>query len=148
MTTIGQRIEELRTSRGLSRPALSAELGLPRLTVEKFETGRQTPNAEQQNKLAQFFGVSLFYLRGENDDPTSMSSWLSDTAQVEDTPAPKPAPKAAAAPVKQTAKPQEDGAFFLALVNSESFRKALRQTVLDVLRSPEGREIIRKSLEK
>lgn len=148
MTTIGQRIEELRTARGLSRPALSAELGLPRLTVEKFETGRQTPNAEQQNKLAQFFGVSLFYLRGESDDPTSMSSWLSDTAQVEDTPAPKPAPKPAAAPVKQAAKPQEDGAFFLALVNSESFRKALRQTVLDVLRSPEGREIIRKSLEK
>lgn len=148
MTTIAQRIEELRTARGLSRPALSAELGLPRLAVEKFETGRQTPNTEQQNKLAQYFGVSLFYLRGESDDPTSMDSWLSDTAQVGDaTPAPKAAPRPAA-PVKPSDKPQEDGAFALALVNSESFRRALRQTVLDVLRSPEGQEILRKSIGK
>lgn len=146
MTTIAQRIEELRTARGLSRPALSAELGLPRLTVEKFETGRQTPNTDQQNKLARYFGVSLFYLRGETDDPTSMGSWLSDTTQVGEAPAPKPQPKPAA--VKQAAKPQEDGAFFMALVNSESFRKALHQTVLDVLRSPEGQEIIHKSIQK
>ena len=144
MTSIAQRIEELRTARGLSRPALSAELGLPRLAVEKFETGRQTPNADQQKKLAQFFGVSLFYLRGESDDPTTMSSWLSDTAQVNETPAaPRPAP---VRKPEKSPKPQEDGAFFQAMVNSESFRKTLRQTVLEVLRSPEGRELLRQAM--
>ena len=47
MITMAQRLEELRTQRGLSRPALAAALGLPRMSVEKFETGRQTPSQEQ-----------------------------------------------------------------------------------------------------
>ena len=33
MVTMAQRIEELRTQRGLSRPALSAALGLPKNAV-------------------------------------------------------------------------------------------------------------------
>lgn len=60
MVTLAQRIGELRTERGLTRPALSAALGLPKNAAEKFETGRQTPTQEQQQKLADFFGVSLF----------------------------------------------------------------------------------------
>ena len=59
MVTLAQRIEELRTARGLSRPALAAALGFPRTAIEKFETGRQTPTQDQQNKLASYFGVSL-----------------------------------------------------------------------------------------
>ena len=70
MVTLGQRLEELRTERGLSRPALSAALGLPKGAAEKFETGRQTPTKEQQEKIAAYFGVSLFYLRGESSDRT------------------------------------------------------------------------------
>ena len=77
MITIGQRIEELRTQRGMSRPAPSAALGLPKTAVEKFETGRQTPTQEQQEKLADYFGVSLFYLRGESSDGTRMEDWMS-----------------------------------------------------------------------
>ena len=50
MVTMAQRIEALRTEKGLSRPALAAALGLPRLSIEKFETGRQTPSQEQQQK--------------------------------------------------------------------------------------------------
>ena len=57
MITMAQRIEALRTQRGLSRPALSAALGLPRTAIEKFETGRQTPTQDQQSKLAQYFGA-------------------------------------------------------------------------------------------
>ena len=69
MITLAQRIEALRTERGLSRPALSQALGFPKNAAEKFETGRQTPTREQQEKMAAFFGVSLFYLRGESNDP-------------------------------------------------------------------------------
>ena len=64
MITLAQRIEALRTERNLRRPALSAALGFPKNAIEKFETGRQTPTQEQQDKIASFFGVSLFYLRG------------------------------------------------------------------------------------
>ena len=62
MVTLAQRIEQLRSQQGLTRPALAAALGLPRNAIEKFETGRQTPTKEQQNKLATYFGVSLAML--------------------------------------------------------------------------------------
>ena len=76
MVTMAQRIEQLRSERGLSRPALSAALGFPRMAVEKFETGRQTPTQDQQEKLASFFGVSVLYLRGENNDRVRMDDWM------------------------------------------------------------------------
>ena len=43
MVTMAQRIEELRNEKGMSRPELASALGLPRLAIEKFETGRSTP---------------------------------------------------------------------------------------------------------
>ena len=64
MTSISKRIEQLRGKKGLSRPALAAALGFPKTSIEKFETGRLTPNQEQQKALAAFFGVSAEYLRG------------------------------------------------------------------------------------
>lgn len=64
MVTMAQRIEALRGERGLSRPALAAELGFPKNAIEKYETGRATPTKDQQEKMAAYFGVSLFYLRG------------------------------------------------------------------------------------
>ena len=59
MITMAQRITSLRTERGISRPALSAALGLPKNAVEKFETGRQTPSQEQQAKIAAYFGKDI-----------------------------------------------------------------------------------------
>lgn len=149
MITMAQRIEALRVERGLSRPALSAALGFPKTAVEKFETGRQTPTQEQQEKLASYFGVSLFYLKGESDDPTRMENWL-NTGYVDDTPAPKPTPRPAAAKVvaQSSGSGQSDGAMFSAFLKSKSFQDLLRATVLDVLRSPEGQELIAKTVRK
>ena len=96
MVTMAQRIEALRTERGISRPALSAALGFPKTAMEKFETGRQTPSQDQQKKLAEYFGVSLLYLRGELDDPAQTDTWLNGGAVPEDEPMrtpPRPAAK-------------------------------------------------------
>ena len=149
MITMAQRIEALRTERGLSRPALSAALGFPKTAVEKFETGRQTPTQDQQDKLASYFGVSLFYLRGESDDPTRMESWL-NTGYVEEEPAPRPVPRPAAPKIvaQSSAAGQNDSTMFSALMKSKSFQDLLRATVLDVLRSPEGQELIAKAVRK
>ncbi|MBR5471099.1 MAG: helix-turn-helix transcriptional regulator [Oscillibacter sp.] len=146
MVTIAQRIEALRTQRNMSRPTLSAALGLPRMAVEKFETGRQTPNQDQQEKIARFFGVSLFYLRGESDDPTDMSSWLN--GDVPDEEPVRPVPKAVPRVVQSSGGGQEDGAVFSALLKSKSFQSMVRDTVLEVLRSPEGQELIAKAVKK
>ena len=149
MITMAQCIEALRTERGLSRPALSAVLGFPKTAVEKFETGRQTPTQDQQDKLASYFGVSLFYLRGESDDPTRMESWL-NTGDVEEEPAPRPVPRPAAPKIvaQSSAAGQNDSNMFSAFMKSKSFQDLLRATVLDVLRSPEGQELIAKAVRK
>lgn len=57
MVTMAQRIEALRTEAGLARVPASLELGFPENAFEKFETGRQTPTKEQQEKLASYLGV-------------------------------------------------------------------------------------------
>lgn len=145
MVTIAQRIELLRTQRGLSRPALSAALGLPRMAVEKFETGRQTPTQEQQKKIAAYFDVSLFYLRGESDDPTNMDSWLNGNVPDNAPPAP---PLVSRPKIVQSSGGSEDGAVFNALLKSKSFQTLVHDTVLEVLRSPEGQELLSKAIRK
>lgn len=146
MVTMAQRLEALRAERGISRPALSATLGFPKMAMEKFETGRQTPTQDQQKKLADYFGVSLFYLRGESDDPTRMDTWLNGGDVPDDGPAPvaaRPAPKKS-----RPAAVQEDGAVFGALLKSPSFQALVRSAALEALRSPEGQEILAKAIRR
>ena len=146
MVTIAQRIEALRTQKGMSRPGLSAALGMPRQAVEKFETGRLTPNQEQQAKIAAYFGVSLEYLRGESDDPTTMDSWLN--GNVPDDAPPSPPPVARPRIVQSSGGNDDDGAVFSALLKSKSFQTMVHDTVLEVLRSPEGQELLAKAIRK
>ena len=151
MVTMAQRIEELRTKKAMSRPALAAALGLSRLSIEKFETGRQTPTQEQQQKLASAFGVSIAYLRGETDDPTSMDNWLSGAVPAEDPVVlPKAVRRATAAVVAQSGDSgkNDGGAVFSALLKSDSFKALVRETVLDVLKSPEGQALLAKAAKK
>ena len=144
MVTLGQRIEELRTERGLSRPALSAALGLPKGAAEKFETGRQTPTKEQQEKIAAYFGVSVFYLRGESSDRTRQEDWMDAAAYSDEEPVfvPKQAPKPKKAP-----EPVQGG-MLDAMLASKQVQELLRATVLDTLRSPEGQALIAKAVRK
>lgn len=146
MVTMAQRLEALRVERGISRPALSAALGFPKTAMEKFETGRQTPTQDQQRKLADYFGVTLPYLRGESDDPSEGDSWLSGNV-----PAEEPARTPAAPPVRNKPRPaavQEDGAVFGALLKSPSFQAMMRTAALEALRSPEGQELLAKAVRR
>lgn len=144
MITLAQRIEELRTQRGMSRPGLSAALGLPKTAIEKFETGRQTPNQEQQEKLAAYFGVSIFYLRGESDDRTRQDSWLEGVYQEEPVQAPPPRrePRSSAQPVGG------EGTVFDSFLRSAPFQELVRTAVLEALRSPEGQELLSRTVRR
>ncbi|WP_417093993.1 helix-turn-helix domain-containing protein [Intestinimonas timonensis] len=143
MVTLGQRMEELRNERGLSRPALSAALGFPKNAAEKFETGRQTPTKEQQEKIAAYFGVSVFYLRGESSDRTRQEDWMDAAAFTDEEPVfvPKPAPKPKATEPVQ-------GGMLDAMLASKGVQDLLRGMVLDVLKSPEGQAIIAQAVRK
>lgn len=151
MVTLSQRITELREEQNLSRPALAAALGLPKLSIEKFETGRQTPTQEQQEKMAAFFGVSVFYLQGKSRDRTRMDDWMAgmepaeelDSPSYASTPVRRPAP----VPKAPAAQPAEGG-LFDALLTSKKFRQSLSDAVLETLRSPEGQEILSQLVRK
>ncbi len=145
MVTLAQRLEELRSQKGVSRPALAAALGLPRTSIEKFETGRQTPTQAQQEQLASYFGVSLFYLRGESTDRTQMSDWM-DGAFL-DEPAPAAAqPRCPAAKPSQPGGAGEVGTVYDALAGSKRFQESLRAAVIDALKSPEGQELLGRAI--
>ncbi|MCI2055556.1 MAG: helix-turn-helix transcriptional regulator [Oscillibacter sp.] len=147
MVSMIQRMEQLRTERGLSRPALAAALGFPRMAVEKFETGRQTPSQEQQEKLANYFGVSLFYLRGESDDPTRQTTWMDEAyTEVEAAPMIRKRVQAAAPAVTEAAS--GEGNMLDAFLTSKKFKEALHAAVLDTLKSPEGQELLIKVVRK
>lgn len=147
MITMAQRIEALRTEKGLSRPALAAALGFPRMAVEKFETGRQTPSKEQQEKMANFFGVSLFYLKGESNDRTRQENWM-DGDFIDDEPVFTPAPRKAVRSAVQSSAPAEQGTLMDSFVSSKSFQDMVRAAVLDVLRSPEGQNLLTQAIRK
>lgn len=144
MVTMAQRIVELRTEKGLSRPALSAALGFPRMAVEKFETGRQTPTQDQQEKLASFFGVSVLYLRGENNDRVRMDDWMDGAFLDQPSPAPEAPRRAKPAP----AAPAGEGTMLDAFLTSKKFQEALRGAVLEALRSPEGQELLARAVRR
>ena len=139
MTSISQRIEELRSKKGISRPAMAAALGFPKISIEKFETGRLTPNQEQQKKMAEYFGVSVEYLRGESNDPTTMDNWLSGNVP-EDEPEVVIQPKKTI--VASAESSNNDTAPLTAMLKSEAFRALVRETVVEVLKSNEGQKMI------
>ena len=142
MVTMAQRITELRTERNMSRPELSSALGLPKNAAEKFETGRATPTQEQQNRMADFFGVSIFYLKGESNDRTRQDSWMEGNFEDEE---PVSVPKYKPAPV-HSAPTSGSGSLVEPMLNNPAFREMVRKTVLDVLRSPEGQELIARAV--
>ena len=150
MVTMAQRIEALRTERSLSRPGLAAALGFPKIAPEKFETGRATPTKEQQEKMADYFGVSLFYLRGESNDRTRQDAWLEGNF-VDDEPGHvpmKPAAPKKAAPAQNSAPSGGGVGLFDSFLQSKQFVDLVESTILDILRSPEGEELIAKVVKK
>ena len=147
MVTLAQRITELRTERGMSRPELSAALGLPKNAIEKFETGRQTPTQEQQAKMAAYFEVSPFYLRGESNDRTRQETWM-DGGFVDDEPAPAPVRRTAPRPAPVSHGKDEGGSLLDPLMKNKAFQDMVRATVLEVLRSPEGQELLAQAVRR
>lgn len=148
MVTLAQRLEALRSEKGLTRPALSTALGLPRNAIEKFETGRQTPTKEQQQKIAAYFEVSLPYLKGESDDPTSMANWMTTALSGAEPEADVPVRRAVAAAPKPQSASGSQGGILAALLSNKAFHDTLRAEILEVLRSGEGQNLLAQIVKK
>ncbi len=59
---------DLLKSRGLSPLRLSKEIGIPKSIVYEWKDGIREPSAESLKKLSSYFGVSVSYLLGMDDE--------------------------------------------------------------------------------
>ena len=53
------RIEQLRTDRGIRQEELARELGVSRQTISSLENGRYNPSILLAYKVAVFFGLTI-----------------------------------------------------------------------------------------
>ena len=67
--TLGEKLQMLRRSRGLSQEQLAAELDVSRQAISKWETGAADPSTANLLALAKLYGVSAEeLLRGTRGD--------------------------------------------------------------------------------
>lgn len=62
-----KRIKELRIKNGLSQGDLAKATGLTRQAISNYERGDREPKNETLDKLADYFNVSVSYIRGDID---------------------------------------------------------------------------------
>ena len=60
-------IKVLRKERKLSQQALASSLGVSRSTIAMWETSGSQPDVDALNRLADYFGVTVDYLLGRED---------------------------------------------------------------------------------
>lgn len=62
------RIRELRRAKGMTLKQLGDVLGMAESTISQYETGKRQPDNETIWKLGEFFGVTVGYLLGVEND--------------------------------------------------------------------------------
>ena len=67
MMTLGERIRNLRKSKGMSQEAVASALGVSRQAVTRWENGRSDPSTANLIELAKLFGISIGELCGTAD---------------------------------------------------------------------------------
>ena len=64
----------LRDQKGMSDYQVSKDTGIPRSTFSDWKSGRYVPKAEKLQKIADYFGVSVEYLRTGKDTEKESTS--------------------------------------------------------------------------
>ena len=64
MNTIGERIKDLRESKGLSAKELAEILDINQSTYSKLENDKKSIAVSELKKLTEFFGVTADYIIG------------------------------------------------------------------------------------
>lgn len=60
--SLGERLQELRKSRGMSQEQLAEQAGVSRQSVSKWELGESAPELDKVVALCDFFGITTDYL--------------------------------------------------------------------------------------
>ncbi len=65
-----QRLQALRSLRGLNQEELAKRAGLQATAISHFETGTRKPSFDNLRRLADALETTVDYLMGRTDDPT------------------------------------------------------------------------------
>ena len=76
--SFGERLRIARQSQGLTQQQLAELIGVSRSTVAMWETGEHQPDLDTVSKLATILKVSVDFLLGKTEDPTSLEQRLKD----------------------------------------------------------------------
>lgn len=67
-----ERFEQLLQKRGVTPYKVSKETGVTQTSLSNWKSGRNTPSARTLQKLADYFGVTVGYLMGtEEEEPNA-----------------------------------------------------------------------------
>lgn len=69
MANFAERIQQLRSERGMTQEALGNIIHVKRYSVYTYEKGLNYPEVRNLLILADYFGVSTDYLLGRTDNP-------------------------------------------------------------------------------
>lgn len=69
--TLSERLEECRKKKGVKQIEVADRLNVHRSMISHYESGTRKPNLEGLIMLADFYNVSLDYLVGRTDTPTT-----------------------------------------------------------------------------
>lgn len=62
------RLRQLRKSHGQKQKQLADLLGVSQMQISRYESGKQEPNIKALIKLANYYGVTIDYLVGRDDE--------------------------------------------------------------------------------
>ena len=79
--TLGEKLQTLRRSRGLSQEQLAEKLAVSGRTVSRWETGSNMPDIGMLVVLADFYGVSIPELINGERKSENMNEEVKETAQ-------------------------------------------------------------------
>ena len=68
--------KNLRKEKGLTQVEMAKELGISRSAIGMYEQGKREPDFETEEKIADYFNVTLDYLRTGNSAPST--GWYLD----------------------------------------------------------------------
>ena len=77
---LGERIANLRKSKGISQDELGEILSTSRQAISKWERGESDPDIGRLKDLAVYFNVSIDYLLGYDVESTSANKFIERSA--------------------------------------------------------------------
>lgn len=71
---LGEKLKELRGKHGLTQATFAEIFNISSGTIAMWETGKRTPDIEMLNRIAEYFGVTLDYLVGNEIKQNNLES--------------------------------------------------------------------------